>query len=180
MFKDFNKKSPVIHPNAFVADGCQLIGDVIMHEYSSIWFNAVARADLNSITIGRYTNVQDGSVIHVESTIPTVIGDFCIIGHKSMLHGVFIEDHVLVGMGAIIMNGAKIGRGSIIAAGALVKENEVIPPFSLVAGIPGKIIKTLPSDTSFIHSQAVKYKTLWTEQYGILPDAGGERSDWDE
>lgn len=179
MFKEFDKKSPVIHDHCYVADGCQLIGNVIMQEYSSIWFNSVARADINSITIGRYTNVQDGSVIHVESSLPTKIGDFCVIGHKAMIHGAIIEDHVLVGMGAIILNGAKIGRGSVIAAGALVKENEIIPPFSLVAGIPGKIIKTLPEDIRFVHDQAVKYKTLWTERYGILPDAGGERIDWE-
>ncbi|MDO4720631.1 MAG: gamma carbonic anhydrase family protein [Peptostreptococcaceae bacterium] len=176
MFREFQGKSPVIHPHAFVAEGCQIIGNVIMKEYSSIWFNSVARADLNSITIGGYTNVQDGSVIHVETTIPTVIGDFCVVGHKSMIHGAFIEDHVLIGMGAILLNGCRIGRGSIIAAGAVVKENAVIPPFSLVAGVPGKIIKHLPEDVRYIHNEAVKYKTQWTERYGILPDAGGERA----
>lgn len=177
MFTDFEQKSPIIDKKAFVADGCQLIGNVVMKEYSSMWFNAVARADLNTITIGRYTNIQDGCVIHVESDIPTSIGDFCVIGHQAMLHGAFIEDHVLVGMGAVILNGAKIGRGSIIAAGAVVKENAVIPPFSLVAGVPGKIIKTLPESTDYIHREAVKYKTLWTERYAVLPDADGERAE---
>lgn len=177
MFTHFENKSPQIDPNAFVADGCRLIGDVVMKEYSSMWFNAVARADLNTITVGRYTNIQDSCVIHVESHIPTTIGDFCVIGHQAILHGALIEDHVLIGMGAVILNGAKIGRGSIIAASAVVKENAVIPPFSLVAGVPGKIIKSLPEDTSYIHNEAVKYKTLWTERYGIKPDAGGERAE---
>ncbi len=174
MIKEFEGTLPIISEKAYVAEGAQLVGNVIMEEYSSVWHNAVARADINTIKIGKYTNIQDNAVLHVEDTRSAIIGDFVTVGHGAIIHGCRIEDHCLIGMGSIILNGAVIGRGSIIAAGAVVKENEVIPPFSMVAGVPGKIIKQLPENTDRIHAQAVKYKTLWTERYGYLPDAGGE------
>lgn len=174
MIKEFEGKLPTISEKSFVAEGAQLIGNVVMEEYSSIWFNAVARADINVIKIGRYTNVQDNAVLHVEDEFPVIIGDYVTVGHGAIIHGCSIEDHCLIGMGATIMNGAAIGKGSIIGAGALVKENEVIPPYSMVVGVPGKVIKHIPEKTDRIHAQAVKYKTLWTKRYGYLPEAGGE------
>lgn len=180
MFKDFEKQSPTIDVKTFVAEGCHIIGKVTMLEYSSVWFNSVVRGDVNSITIGRYSNVQDNSTVHVGDNHPTIIGDFVTIGHRAIIHGCTIEDHVLIGMGATVLNGAKIGRGSIIAAGAVVKENFEVPEFSLVAGVPAKIIKQLPEDISKIHSQAVKYKTLWSERYGTTPDIDGERYNGEE
>ncbi len=175
MYSAFEGVSPVIDHKCFVAEGCQVIGKVTMKEYSSIWFNSVARGDVNHIEIGRYSNVQDNSVIHCDDDNPTIIGDFVTVGHRATLHGCVLDDHVLIGMGATVLSGAKIGRGSIIAAGALVKENADIPPFSLVAGVPGKIIRTMPENTDNIHAQAVKYKTLWSERYGFMPEIDGER-----
>ena len=180
MLKEFEGNMPVISEKAYVAEGACLIGNVIMEEYSSVWHNAVARGDINTIRIGKYTNVQDNAVIHVEDTMDTFIGDYVTIGHGAILHGCRVEDHCLIGMGAIILNGAKIGRGSIIAAGALVKENDLIPPYSLVMGMPGKVVKQLPEDVSKMHAQAVKYKTLWTKRYGVMPEAGGEVYDGSE
>ncbi|WMJ78848.1 MULTISPECIES: gamma carbonic anhydrase family protein [unclassified Sedimentibacter] len=174
MIKEFEGILPIIDEKTYVAEGAQLIGNVIMKEYSSVWYNAVARGDINTITIGRYTNIQDNAIVHVDDTEPTVIGDFVTVGHGANVHGCTIEDHCLIGMGAIILNGAVIGRGSIIAAGAVVKEHEIIPPFSMVAGVPGKIIKKLPENTDRLHAQAVKYKTLWSIRYGVMPEAGGE------
>lgn len=174
MIKEFEGKLPIISEKAYIAEGAQLVGNVVMEEYSSVWHNAVARADINTIRIGKYTNIQDNAVLHVEDRLPTHIGDYVVVGHGAILHGCKIEDHCLIGMGAIVLNGAVIGRGSVVAAGALVRENDVIPPFSLVVGMPGKVIKQLPENTDRIHAQAVKYKTLWTERYGYLPDAGGE------
>lgn len=174
MIKEFEGVLPIINEKTYVAEGAQLVGNVIMDEYSSVWHNVVARADINTIKIGKYTNVQDNAVLHVEDTKSTIIGDFVTVGHGAILHGCKIEDHCLIGMGAIVLNGAVIGRGSIVAAGALVKENDVIPPFSMVMGIPGKVVKTLPENTDNIHAQAVKYKTLWTKRYGYMPEAGGE------
>lgn len=174
MIKEFEGILPIINEKTYIAEGAQLVGNVIMEEYSSVWHNAVARADINTIKIGKYTNIQDNAVLHVEDDRDTIIGDYVTVGHGAMLHGCSVEDHCLIGMGSIVLNGAIIGRGSIIAAGALVKENEVIPPFSLVVGVPGKIVKQLPENTDRIHAQAVKYKTLWSKRYGYMPEAGGE------
>jgi carbonic anhydrase/acetyltransferase-like protein (isoleucine patch superfamily) len=174
MIKEFEGILPIINDKAYIAEGAQIVGKVVMEEYSSVWHNVVARADINSIKIGKYTNIQDNAVLHVDDDCPTIIGDYVVVGHSAILHGCKVEDHCLIGMGAIVLNGAVIGRGSIIAAGAVVKENEIIPPFSMVVGIPGRVIKKLPENTDKIHAQAVKYKTLWTKRYGYIPDADGE------
>ncbi len=178
MYEVFEGNSPVIDSKCFVADGSQVIGRVEMQEYSSVWFNSVVRGDVNKIVIGRYSNVQDGSILHCDDAYPLIIGDYVTIGHNAILHGCTIEDHVLIGMGAIILNGAVIGKGSIIGAGAVVKENMVVPPFSMLAGVPAKVLKQLPEDTTALHNHAVKYKTLWAKRYGILPEDDGE-SFWD-
>ena len=175
IIKTFKNISPAMDRKSFAADNACVIGAVTLKEFASIWFNTVVRGDVNKIEIGRYSNVQDNSVVHVADNYPTVIGDFVTIGHNATIHGCIIEDHCLIGMGAIVLNGAKVGQGSIIAAGAVVKERQVIPPHSLVVGIPGKIIKSIPEDWDNIHAQAVKYKTLWSEGYGVMPDIGGER-----
>lgn len=174
MIKKFEGILPTIDEKTYIAEGGIVIGKVTMEEFSSIWHNTVVRGDVNSIRIGKYTNVQDNSVVHVADENPTVIGDFVTVGHGAIIHGCIIEDHCLIGMGAVVLNGAVVSRGSIVAAGAVVKENQIIPPFSMVVGVPGKIIKTLPENIDSIHAQALKYKTLWSERYGILPDAGGE------
>ena len=173
--KTFEGKEPVLDAKSFLADGAKVIGDVTMKEFSSMWCNAVARGDVNRIEIGRYSNVQDNSVLHVADDFPAIIGDFVTVGHNAVVHGAVIEDHCLIGIGAILLNGAVIGRGSIIAAGALVREGQIIPPHSLVVGVPAKVVKAVPDEMGSIHAQALKYKTLWTERYGLLPDAGGER-----
>lgn len=173
--KTFEGKDPVLDAKSFLADGAKVIGDVTMKEFSSMWCNAVARGDVNRIEIGRYSNVQDNSVLHVADDFPAIIGDFVTVGHNAVVHGAVIEDHCLIGIGAILLNGAVIGRGSIIAAGALVREGQIIPPHSLVVGVPAKVVKAVPDEMGSIHAQALKYKTLWTERYGLLPDAGGER-----
>ena len=101
-------------------------------------------------------------------------GDFVTIGHGAIVHASTLEDNVLVGMGAIVLSGCHIGTGSIIAAGAVVLENTTIPPYSLVVGVPAKVVRTDESQVERIHNQALKYKNLWTERYGLLPNAGGE------
>lgn len=174
MMKAYQENHPEISPKAYIAEGGKVIGSVKMNEFASIWHNVVVRGDINRIEIGKYTNIQDNCVLHVADEHPTLVGDYVTVGHNAVLHGCTIEDHCLIGIGAIILNGAHIGRGSIISAGAVVKEGQQIPPFSLVVGVPAKIIKSLPENTDRIHAQAVKYKTLWTEWYGIDPNAGGE------
>lgn len=172
--KVFEGQEPQLDVKTFRADGARVIGKVTMKEYSSMWCNTVARGDVNRIEIGRYSNVQDNSVLHVADHHPCIIGDFVTVGHSAVVHGATIEDHCLIGIGAIVLNGAVVGKGSIVAAGALVRENQVIPPHSLVVGVPAKVIKSIPEEWDTLHAQALKYKTLWTERYGFLPDAGGE------
>ncbi|MSO57176.1 MAG: gamma carbonic anhydrase family protein [Acidobacteria bacterium] len=135
---------PRVHSSAFIDESAQVIGDVEIGEDSSVWMCAVARGDVNWIRIGRRTNIQDGTVIHVmHQTHPTAIGDEVTIGHAAVVHGCTIEDRCLIGMGAILLNGARIGSGSIVAAGSLVVEGMHVPPGSLVMGSPGKVRRSL-------------------------------------
>lgn len=166
---------PALNAKSFVAENAVVIGRVTMHEYSSIWYSCVARGDINRIIIGSYSNIQDGSVLHVSDTCAVILGDYVSVGHNATLHGCYVEEHCLIGMGAILLNGATVGKGSIIASGALVSENQIIPPHSLVVGMPGKVVREVPQEWDKIHALALKYKTLWTERYGLLPEAGGER-----
>lgn len=170
----FEGQTPEVDKKTFVADGARVIGKVTLKEFASVWFNSVVRGDVNRIEIGRYSNIQDNSVVHVADDYPAIIGDFVTVGHNCVLHACTIEEHCLIGMGAVILNGAVIGKGSIVAAGAVVREKQIIPPHSLVVGLPAKVIKEVPDEWAKIHAQAVKYKTLWTVRYGLLPDAGGE------
>lgn len=171
----FRGEYPKLDSKSYIADGARVIGHTELKEFSSVWYNCVLRGDVNRIEVGRYSNIQDGSIVHNDDNHPALIGDYVTVGHNCIIHGCTIEDHCLIGMGAIVLSGAVIGRGSIIGAGAVVKEGAVIPPFSLVVGIPGKVMRT--NDESIIttiHSQALKYKTLWTDWYGFLPNPGGE------
>ena len=169
--EEFNGKIPQIDPNAFVAPQVFLSGDVRIGKYASVWPGVVARGDY--ISIGECTNVQDLVCLHVADDDPCIIGDYVTIGHCACIHACTIEDHVLIGMHATVLTGAKIGRGSIIAAGALVLENQVIPPNSLVVGVPAKVIKTIDRVKN-IHAQALKYKCEWAIGYGVKPDIDGE------
>ena len=152
---------PQIHPSAFIAKGVQLIGAVTIEEGASIWFNAVLRADINEIRIGKRSNVQDGSVLHVENDVPCIVGDDVVIGHSAVVHACTIEDGCLIGMGSTILNKARIGTGSLVAAGAVVLEKTVIPPGSLVVGVPAKVVRPLrKSEIKGIREWAEKYRQL--------------------
>ncbi|MBF0572143.1 MAG: gamma carbonic anhydrase family protein [Desulfamplus sp.] len=134
-----SNQTPSIHSTVYISPNATIIGNVTIGENSSIWFNCVLRGDCDAIIIGKNTNIQDMTMCHEDYGKPLTIGDGVTIGHKCVVHGCTIEDECLIGMGSIVMNGAKIGRGSIVAAGSVILENTEIPPFSLVAGIPGKI-----------------------------------------
>ena len=175
MIKEFEGNIPDIDVKTFIAEGAIVVGKVKLNKFSSIWHNTVVRGDVNRIEIGRYTNIQDNSVVHVADEYPTIIGDYVTVWHGAIMHGIIIEDLCSIGMGSVSLNGAVIGRGSIVAAGAVVKEGQIIPPYSLVMGVPAKVVEKLPDKIGAIHAQALKYKSLWTERYGMLPDAGGER-----
>ncbi len=149
---------PDLPDSCWVAPGAQLAGRVFLGEQVSVWFNAVIRADLAEIRIDEGSNVQDGCVLHVDEGYPLLLGARVTVGHAAILHGCTIEDDVLIGMGATILNGARVGRGSIVAAAALVREGMEIPPFSLVAGLPAIVKRTLPEEeTLAAHRTAARH-----------------------
>jgi carbonic anhydrase/acetyltransferase-like protein (isoleucine patch superfamily) len=147
VIRPFNSVLPTIDPSAFVDDSAQVIGDVHVGSESGLWMNVVVRGDVNAIRIGKRSNIQDLSLVHVmRGTHATVIGDDVTIGHSAVIHGCTIEDRCLIGMGAILLNGSRVGTGSIVAAGALVPEGMVIPPGSMVMGVPAKVKRPLTED----------------------------------
>jgi carbonic anhydrase/acetyltransferase-like protein (isoleucine patch superfamily) len=137
---------PEIDPSAFVADGVQLYGRIQIADGCSLWPHAVIRAEVNDVRIGRLSNLQDFSMIHIGFDHPTRIGAFCSVTHHATVHGALVEDACLIGINAVVMDGAVIGRGSIVAPGAVVLERTEIPPHSIVAGVPAKVIKQRDSE----------------------------------
>jgi carbonic anhydrase/acetyltransferase-like protein (isoleucine patch superfamily) len=159
MIRNFKGFTPTISASCYVDPSAQIIGDVILGEQSSVWMNAVVRGDVNSIRIGARSNIQDCAVLHgMRHLYPVIVGEMVTIGHNATVHGCVIEDAVLIGMGAIILNNARIGEGSIIAAGAVIPEGANIPSRSLVAGVPGKVRRELgDKDREMILAYATNY-----------------------
>jgi len=157
--RPYRGRPPVIDPSAFIDDSAQIIGDVVIGAESSVWMQTVIRGDVNYIRIGARSNVQDGTIVHVQhDTHPTLIGHDVTIGHGAIVHGCTIANRVLVGMGAIILNGAQIGEDCIIAAGTLITEGTIIPPRSMVMGSPGKVRRPLTDgDLAMIREFAGNY-----------------------
>lgn len=159
MLRPYRGVLPRVHPAAYIDDSAQVIGDVEIGEESSVWMAVVVRGDVHRIRIGRRSNLQDGTVVHVmNGTHPTTIGDNVTVGHAAILHGCTLEDQCLIGMGAILLNGAHIGTGSIVAAGTLVVEETKIPPHSLVMGSPGRVKRQLTdAEVAGIQGYADRY-----------------------
>jgi carbonic anhydrase/acetyltransferase-like protein (isoleucine patch superfamily) len=162
MIRSFQGITPRIAPTAWVDPAATVIGDVTIGERSSVWPNATLRGDVHKITIGDETNIQDGSVLHVEEHLfDLTIGNRVTVGHQVCLHGCVVEDDCLIGIGAIGLNGAKIGHGSVIAAGALVPEGMEIPPFSLAMGVPAKVRRSVsPEEQERFRVNAQHYVEL--------------------
>lgn len=139
-------KTPQVHPSVYIAPGAHIIGNVVLEEDVTVWFNAVLRGDNEQIKVGKGSNIQDGTVVHVDPDFPVTVEENCVIGHNVTLHGCTVKKGALIGMGATILNGAVIGEGSLIAAGAVVPEGKVIESGSLVAGVPAKVIRKLSDD----------------------------------
>ncbi len=151
--------TPVVDDSGYIADGARLVGQVTLHSEVGIWFNAVLRADMASITIGERSNIQDNVTCHVDYEKPLIVGKGVSVGHNAVLHGCTVEDDCLIGMSATVMNGAVIGRGSLVAAGALVTEGTIIPPGSLVAGVPAKVRRALsPEEIDGVIANAEHYR----------------------
>ncbi len=166
MILDFEGKSPKIKKSVFIAPSADVIGDIKIGKDSAIWFGCVVRADIHKIRIGKRTNIQDLSMIHVTHYTKkdksdgnvTIIGDDVTVGHRVMLHGCTIEDACLIGMSATILDGAIIGKESIVGAGSLVTKNKKFPPRSLIMGSPAKVVKELSDEeVAFLYKSAKNY-----------------------
>ncbi|ATG50861.1 gamma carbonic anhydrase family protein [Brachybacterium vulturis] len=143
---EFEGAAPQVPETAWVAPNATLIGTVTLSESSSVFYSAVLRGDMDSITIGERSNIQDGCVVHTDQGFPAVVGAGVSVGHRAVLHGCTVEDDSLIGMGAVVLNGAVVGAGSLVAAGAVVTEGMQIPPGSLVAGVPAKVRRQLDEE----------------------------------
>ena len=140
MIRPHRGRVPRLAPGVYVDESAQVIGDVEIGDESSVWMCVVIRGDVNSIRIGRRSNLQDGTIVHgMTKTHPTAIGDSVTIGHGAIIHGCTIEDQCLIGMGAVVLSGARIGAGALVAAGAVVREGFQVPAGTLAAGVPGAL-----------------------------------------
>jgi carbonic anhydrase/acetyltransferase-like protein (isoleucine patch superfamily) len=162
IIEPYGGRSPRLHPSVFVAESGAIVGDVEIGEGSSIWYGVVVRGDVNAIRIGARTNVQDLSVVHVTTdTHPTIIGDDVTVGHRAVLHGCTVRDRCLVGIGAIVLDGAEIGPDSMVGAGALVPPGMIVPSGVLVLGAPAKVKRDLtPAEVAGLRTSAAKYVSL--------------------
>jgi len=171
MLLDYKGKLPKLGERVFIAEGAKIIGDVEIGDHSSVWFNAVVRGDVHYIRIGKHTNIQDLSILHVmKDQYPLILHDYVTVGHGVMLHGCEIGSHCLIGMRATILNNAKIGPHSIVAAGAVVTERTMLPERSLIMGMPAKVKRAL-TDEEVAHideyaRRYYQYKETYLEMRG--------------
>ena len=164
---DYLGKWPQIGAGVFLANSARVVGDVVVGEQSSIWFGSVLRGDINRVVIGHHTNIQDNSVCHVADEYACIVGDYVTVGHRAILHGCSVGHEVLIGMGAVLMNGVVVGEQSIIGAAALLTEGLQVPPGSLVYGAPAKIVSVLgPTERGKIRGWAEKYRRVAANYLG--------------
>ena len=150
--------APRIAESAWVADNAQVMGDVSLGDNSSVWFGVTVRGDTETITVGRGSNIQDGSVLHADAGLPLVIGERVTVGHMVMLHGCTIGDESLIGIGAVVLNGAKIGKNCLVGAGSLVTEGKEFPDGSMILGSPARVVRSLtPEQMQGLRDSAQHY-----------------------
>ncbi len=167
------RRHPQVAADAYVADDATVVGNVEIGAEASVWHQAVLRGDVAHIVLGPGSNVQDGAVVHVADDLPAIIGRLVTVGHKAIVHACTIGDEVLVGMGAIILDGARVGARSIIGANATVKQGMEIPPGSLVLGTPAKIVRELsPEEQEEIRMWALRYVRLSREYLAVRAERG--------
>jgi carbonic anhydrase/acetyltransferase-like protein (isoleucine patch superfamily) len=154
----FLRKNPTMGTGVYLARTAVVVGDVTLGDYSSVWYNTVLRGDINRIVVGHHSNIQDNSVLHLADDFPCIVGNWVTIGHSAIVHACTVGDEVLVGMGAVILDGAEIGEQSLIGAKALVTQGAKIPPGSLVLGSPAKVVRALtPKERAGLKWWAQKY-----------------------
>lgn len=142
----FLRKQPRLGKNVYIAKGAHVLGDVKLGAHSSVWYGAVLRGDINRIVVGHHSNVQDNAVLHLADDYACILGNYVTVGHSAIVHACKVSDEVLIGMGAVILDGAVIGKQSLIGAKALVKQGMKIPPGSLVLGAPAKVVRKLTAE----------------------------------
>jgi carbonic anhydrase/acetyltransferase-like protein (isoleucine patch superfamily) len=167
MISQYNTRQPEVGENVFIAEGAHLIGAVTIGSDSSVFFNSVLRADINSITVGERTNIQDNCTVHVVDDKPVIIGDGVTIGHNVVIHACEIGDNVLIGMSSTVMDGAVIGKNSVVAAGSLVTPNKVFPEKVLILGNPAKVAREL-TDEEVEANRKVSHKYMGVKDTYIL------------
>lgn len=165
MIFQLGKHTPSISTSSFIAPNATLIGNVDIAENASIWFNVVIRADMDKVTIGENTNIQDGSILHVDKDFPITVAKNVTVGHKVMLHGCTIGENSLIGMNAVVLNGAIVGKNCLIGANALVTENMQIPDGSLVIGSPAKIVKQLDEKSQAMLAKSAEHYVSNGQRY---------------
>jgi carbonic anhydrase/acetyltransferase-like protein (isoleucine patch superfamily) len=174
--RSLGDRAPQIDATAYIADGAQLIGDVVLGSGASVWFNAVLRGDTERISVGAGSNVQDGAILHADPGFPCTVGTSVVTGHGAILHGCQIGDDCLIGMGAVVLNGARIGPGSIVAAGAVVPEGKEFPPRSLIMGVPAKVVRVATTqDLEQIAAGALHYQERARLYQAELGEESGSR-----
>ena len=166
---DLSQHPELIHPTAFVAPGAVVVGQVTIGPQASLWFGVVVRGDVEAVSIGPQTNIQDGCILHADPGQPCRLGARVSLGHGAIVHAAIVEDDVLIGMRATVLNGARIGTGSLVAAGAVVPPGMVVPPQSLVMGLPAKVVRQVSEqDREMILRTAqhyVEYSRAYREAY---------------
>jgi carbonic anhydrase/acetyltransferase-like protein (isoleucine patch superfamily) len=172
MLRPYKGVWPKLGDRCYVDVSAQVVGDVVLGDHSSVWMNAVVRGDVHQIRIGHHSNIQDCCVVHVFKDLhPTIVGDYVTVGHSVTLHGCRIDSHCLIGMGATILNDAHVGEETIIAAGTLVPEGMVIPPGSLVMGLPAKLRRPLSAEEKqsirVYSSNYYEYKETYLSETGV-------------
>lgn len=154
----FLRQPPRLGAGVYIAHGAVVVGDVTLGEHASVWYNAVLRGDINRIVVGHHTNIQDNAVLHLADDFPCVVGDYVTVGHSAILHACTVGDECLIGMGAIVLDGAVIGEQCIVGARALVTQGMQVPPGSMVLGAPAKVTRPLtPEERAGLKPWAEKY-----------------------
>jgi carbonic anhydrase/acetyltransferase-like protein (isoleucine patch superfamily) len=154
----FLRKQPVLGKNVYIARGAVVVGDVTLGDGASVWYNAVLRGDINRIVVGAGSNIQDNSVLHLADDFPCILGQYVTVGHSAIVHACSVGDECLIGMGAVILDGAELGEQCLVGAKALVTQHTKIPPGSLVLGAPAKVVRPLTAK----ERSGLKY---WADKY---------------
>jgi len=172
MILEFKGRSPIIGKNVFIAPTAVIIGNVEIKDNASVWYGTVVRGDMERITIGESTNIQDNCTIHTDYDKPTVIGNHVTVGHNAVVHGCIVEDYCLIGINAVVLGGAQIRTGTVVAAGSVVKHGQVVGPYHLVAGTPCELKKVLPETTVEKRKETAEHYMELVREHRAIKKAG--------